>query len=82
MEDRCQVRGIRIVIANYEYLLEKCRSICSNRRVLDYCCGGGDVMGRGKAQGLDLSEWKPSSPAAMQEKWPPKIVWRKMQCLR
>src|ERR1017187_470373 len=40
--------------ANYDYVLTKCQSICPGGRILDYGCGGGEVVLRGRNQGLNL----------------------------
>src|ERR1017187_7126524 len=40
--------------ANYDYVLAKCQSICPGGRILDYGCGRGDVVIRGRNQGLKL----------------------------
>ena len=39
---------------NYAYVLEKCRELCPRGRILDYGCGGGDVVAAGRVRGMDL----------------------------
>lgn len=39
---------------NYNYVLQKVQTISPRGRTLDYGCGGGDVVGKGRAMGLDI----------------------------
>jgi SAM-dependent methyltransferase len=42
------------VTANFDYLLDKCQSIHPRGRILDFGCGGGDLVARGKKRGLNI----------------------------
>src|ERR1017187_3699050 len=54
MEKRGQRKKCERMTANYDYVLTKCQSICPGGRILDYGCGGGEVVLRGRNQGLNL----------------------------
>lgn len=40
---------------NYRYVLDQCRVLCAGGKILDYGCGGGDVVQAGLKEGLNIS---------------------------
>lgn len=43
-----------IMHVNYEYALDGCLEHAANGKILDYGCGGGDVVIEGRTRGLDI----------------------------